>query len=169
MSIFEWLITCWKGWKHTIPELFSCFHFSTPITFGLLSILEQQLHNPLWCSICSPQLCVKRWIYSCAHLKGSYSSFPSVKRQNNTKRLREKRKRRKGCESKSQFSASLLPSFIRSSSPTTWSRFSSGIRLTSPEQMWFIRARSSSSPPTSAPPQQHLCLSRTLFTTTANL
>lgn len=100
MSIFEHLIMCWNGWKNTL------------ITFGWLSIVEQQLCNPLWCSICSPRLllCIKTWSHSCVHLKGSFLSVKK-KAKEHRETERERRKKRKSKESKSQFSASLLSSY----------------------------------------------------------
>lgn len=67
----------------------------------------------------------------------------------------ERRRMRESKESqKSQFSTSLPPPpFIGSSYPfTSQSRFGSGIRLTYPEQMWFIRARLLRQPTRLCPP-----------------
>lgn len=83
-------------------------------------------------------------------------------------RVRKKEKKKKKKSLNFNFPPLFSSLLISSSSLTSWSRFSSGIRLTSPEQMWFIVACLSSSPPTSVLPQQyHLCLCYNIPLTTS--
>lgn len=145
----KWLCLYWSGWLRIENRV-----KTLTITFTLLqSHLGGQYYKSSYIMFCDVPsvhlLSVKRLTYSCEQLEGGYSSSKATRRY----------RRGKAERLIPNFPALFLPLLDGLFPLTSRPCFTSYIRLMSPEQISFIKARLSNSSPTSVLPQQHLWLS----------